>query len=130
MDIVNLTRFCIPNLKQELIENLVPMGRHSEIINFHEKYLNDDQYYCLSPYNPVKPKGLHWIYGPSTRHYVCGGVSQYFVASSIEIEGVIFNAIIQKIYPRKAIDFYKIDENTVVYLSKNEVDKFIKYGRF
>ena len=101
MDTANLTRFCIPNLKQELIENLVPMGRHSEIINFHEKYLNDDQYYCLSPYNPVKPKGLHWIYGPSTRHYVCGGVSQYFVASSIEIEGVVFNAIIQKIHKDK-----------------------------
>lgn len=127
MDITNLTRFHISNLEEELINNLVPMGRHREIINFCEKYLNDDQYYCLSPYNPIKPKNLCWHLGPSTRNFICGGVSQYLVASPIEIEGIKFNAVIQRIYPRKISEFYRLDEHIVVYLSKNEIDQFINY---
>lgn len=122
----HLVRFPILDLKAELVSNYVAEGRHTEYINFFKKYLNDTEYYCLSPSNPVKPKDAHYLLGKSSRTYIAGGLSNYFVATKCEIEGYYTNVIVQKVYPRTVRDFYEQDKYYVVYVSKKDIDnKFI-----
>ena len=122
----HLVRFLILDLKEELVSNYVANGRHSEYINFFQKHLNDTEYYCLSPYNPVRPKDAHYLSGKSSRTYIAGGLSNYFIATKCEIEGYYTNVIIQKVYPKTARDFYEQDKYYAVYVSKKDIDnKFI-----
>lgn len=122
----HLVRFPILDLKEELVSNYVAEGRHAEYINFFQKHLNDTEYYCLSSYNPVRPKDAHYLLGKSSRTYIAGGLSNYFVATKCEIEGYYTNVIIQKVYPKTARDFYNQDKYCVVYVSKKDIDnKFI-----
>lgn len=122
----HLVRFPILDLKEELVSNYVANGRHSEYINFFQKHLNDTEYYCLSPYNPVRPKDAHYLSGKSSRTYIAGGLSNYFVATKCEIEGYCTNVIVQKIYPKTAREFYEQDQYYAVYVSKKDIDnKFI-----
>ena len=122
----HLIRFPILDLKAELVSNYVAEGRHSEYINFFQKHLNDTEYYCLSSFNPVRPEKAHYLLGKSSRTYIAGGLSNYFVATKCEIEGYYTNVIVQKVYPRTARDFYDQDKYYVVYVSKKDIDnKFI-----
>ena len=126
IDKTNLTRFPILNLKEELTANRVARGRHSEYIKFFESHLDDTEYYCLSSYNPVRPKNAHWLMGKSSRTYLAGGSSHLFVATSCEVEGHQTNAIVQKIYPKKAWDFYHQEDYCVVYVSKKDIDRYLE----
>lgn len=122
----HLVRFPILDLKDELVSNYVAEGRHSEYINFFQKHLNDTEYYCLSYFNPVRPENAHYLLGKSSRTYIAGGLSNYFVATKCEIEGYYTNVIVQKVYPKTARDFYVQDKYCVVYVSKKDIDnKFI-----
>lgn len=122
----HLVRFPILDLKAELVSNYVAEGRHSEYINFFQKHLNDTEYYCLSSFNPVRPEKAHYLLGKSSRTYIAGGLSNYFVATKCEIEGYYTNVIVQKVYPRTTRDFYDQDKYYVVYVSKKDIDnKFI-----
>ena len=122
----HLVRFPILDLKAELVSNYVAEGRHAEYINFFKEHLNDTEYYCLSYFNPVRPEKAHYLLGKSSRTYLAGGLSNYFVASRCEIEGYLTNVIVQKVYPKTARDFYNQDKYCVVYVSKKDIDnKFI-----
>ena len=118
----HLVRFPILDLKEELVSNYVAEGRHSEYINFFKKHLNDTEYYCLCASNPARPETPHYLLGESSRTYIAGGISNYFVASKCEIEGYYTNVIVQKVYPRTARDFYEQDKYCVVYVSKKDID--------
>ena len=122
----HLVRFPILNLKEELTNNEVSPGRHREIINFYEKHLNDTQYYCLSPTNPVRPK-LNYSSTDCSRTYKCRNcdISQYFEASTVDIFDKPVKALIQKVYPKKASDFYMMNDY-IIYLSKSEIDELLK----
>lgn len=126
IDKANLTRFPILNLKEELTANRVARGRHSEYIKLFESHLNDTEYYCLSSYNPVRPKNAHWLMGKESRTYMAGGSSHFFVATSCEVEGHQTNAIVQQIYPKKAWEFYHQDDYCVVYVSKKDIDRYLE----
>ena len=122
----HLVRFPILDLKAELVSNYVAEGRHAEYINFFKEHLNDTEYYCLSYFNPVRPEKAHYLSGKSSRTYIAGGLSNYFVATKCEIEGYCTNVIVQKVYPKTARDFYNQDKYCVVYVSKKDIDnKFI-----
>jgi hypothetical protein len=122
----HLVRFPILDLKEELVSNYVAEGRHSEYINFFKKHLNDTEYYCLCASNPARPENPHYLLGESSRTYLAGGLSNYFVATRCEIEGYYTNVIVQKVYPKTARDFYNQDKYCVVYVSKKDIDnKFI-----
>lgn len=122
----HLVRFPILDLKAELVSNYVAEGRHAEYINFFKEHLNDTEYYCLSYFNPVRPEKAHYLLGKSSRTYLAGGLSNYFVATRCEIEGYYTNIIVQKVYPKTARDFYNQDKYCVVYVSKKDIDnKFI-----
>lgn len=122
MDKTHLIRFLIENIKEELSLNGVAKGRHSEFINFFKKHLNDDQYYCLSPNNPDRPNNLRYSTGKMSRTYQAGGLSQYFIATNVNIKGHELPAVVQLIYPKSAREFFAIDDYAVVYLSKKAVD--------
>ena len=121
MDKTHLTRFLISDIKEELSLNGVAEGRHSEYIRFFKEHLDDDQYYCLSAMNPDRPANLRSTMGKCSRNYIAGGVSQYFVATTANINGQTLPVVVQKIYPKTASQFRMIDDY-VVYLSKNAVD--------
>jgi hypothetical protein len=121
MDKTNLTRFLISDLKRELSENRVAAGRHGEYIRFFIEHLGDDQCYCLSDSNPDRPKEFIYTGGKPSRTYLAGGISLYFVKATVVINGQTLPAIIQKIYPKTAGDFRRLEDYTV-YLSKNAVD--------
>lgn len=125
----HLVRFPILDLREELETNFVAKGRHNEYIKFFEEYLNDKQYYCLSPYNPMRPKNAHYLLGRSSRTYIAGGVSNYFVATHVEIEGRETKAIVQKIYPRTCREFYEQEKYYVVYLSKKDIDQYLLFNQ-
>ena len=120
MDKTNLTRFLISDLKNELSENRVAAGRHSEYIKFFREHLGDEQCYCLSNSNPDKPTEFLYT-GKQSRTYLAGGISQYFVKATVVINGQTLPAIIQKIFPKTEGDFRMLKDYTV-YLSKNAVD--------
>ena len=122
----HLTRFPITDLAQELIDNQVSPGRHKEIINFYIKHLNDTKYYCLSCYNPMRPKARYNT-GICSRTFKCGhgSPSQYFVATNVTILETEIKALVQHVYPQKASDFKLLDEY-IVYVSKSELDDLLK----
>jgi hypothetical protein len=126
LDIKNLTRFPILDMKEELINNGVKRGRHSEILRFFSSHLKDEEYYCISPYNPVRPKGLHFLTGKCSRTYLAGGRSNFFVSTVGEIEGYRTNIIVQRIYPRHLREFYLQESECVVYLSKKDIDRYVE----
>ena len=126
VDKKNLTRFPILNLKEELTACRIAKGRHSEYIKLFESHLNDTEYYCLSPYNPVRPKNAHWLLGKESRIYLAGGYSNFFVATTCEVEGYKTKAIVQKIYPKTAWEFHHQDDNCVVYVSKKDIDRYLE----
>lgn len=125
VDKTNLTRFPILDIRQELIDNQISSGRHSEIINFFESNLQDKEYYCISQYNPVRPKNANLLSGICSRTFRAGKQSNYFVASECEVEGCQTNVIVQKVYPKTAHDFYMADNGYVVYVSKKAIDKYL-----
>lgn len=120
MDKTNLTRFLISDLKSELSENRVATGRHGEYIKFFREHLGDEQCYCLSDSNPDRPTEFYYT-GKHSRTYLAGGLSLYFVKAAVVINGQAMPAIIQKIFPKTAGDFRRLNEYTV-YLPKNAVD--------
>lgn len=126
LDIKNLTRYPIYNLKKELIINGVKSGRHSEILRFFKTHLKDEEYYCISPYNPVRPKDLHFLTGEYTRTYKAGGLSNFFISTVGEIEGYRTKIIVQRIYPRNAREFYLQESECAVYLSKKNIDRYVE----
>ena len=125
VDSLNLTRFPILDLKEELTNNRVKSGKHSEIINYFKNHLDDTEFYCISQYNPVQKNITFGRCESISRNFLTGDYSNFFITAPCEIEGLKTNAIIQGIKPKTAKQFHIARDFRVVYLSKKAVDIYL-----
>ena len=125
VDIKNLTRFPILDLKEELTNNRVKSGKHSEIINYFKKHLDDTEFYCISQYNPVQKNITFGRCDNISRTVKTGEYSNYFITAPCEVEGLRTNAVVQGIEPKTATQFHIAKDFRVVYLSKKAVDIYL-----
>jgi hypothetical protein len=129
VDIRNLTRFPILDLKEELTNNRVKSGKHSEIINYFKKNLDDTEFYCISQYNPVQKNITFGRCKSISRIFLTGDISNFFITAPCEVEGLKTNAIVQGIEPKTATQFHLAKDFRVVYLSKKVIDNFIENNK-
>lgn len=125
VDIKNLTRFPILDLKEELTNNRVKSGKHSEIINYFKKNLDDTEFYCISQYNPVQKNITFGRCKSISRIFLTGDISNFFITAPCEVEGLKTNAVVQGIEPKTATQFHLAKDFRVVYLSKKAVDIYL-----
>lgn len=125
VDIKNLTRFPILDLKEELTNNRVKSGKHSEIINYFKKHLDDTEFYCISQYNPVQKNITFGRCASISRIFLTGDISNFFITAPCEVEGLKTNAVVQGIEPKTATQFHLARNFRVVYLSKKAVDMYL-----
>lgn len=125
VDIKNLTRFPILDLKEELTNNRVKSGKHSEIINYFKKNLDDTEFYCISQYNPVQKNITFGRCKSISRIFLTGDISNFFITAPCEVEGLKTNAVVQGIEPKTATQFHLARNFRVVYLSKKAVDIYL-----
>ena len=126
VDIRNLTRFPILDLKEELTNNRVKSGKHSEIINYFKKHLDDSEFYCISQNNPLQKDITFGRCVNISRTFKTGEYSNYFITAPCEVEGLRTNAIIQEIEPKNGRQLQIARDFRVVYLSKKDIDNFIE----
>ena len=129
VDKKNLTRFPILDLKEDLTTNRVKSGKHSEIINYFKKHLDDTEFYCISQYNPVQKNIAFGRCDNISRTFKTGEYSNYFITAPCEVEGLRTNAIIQEIEPKNGRQLQIARDFRVVYLSKKDIDKFIENNK-
>jgi hypothetical protein len=129
VDIRNLTRFPILDLKEELTNNRVKCGKHSEIINYFKKNLDDTEFYCISQYNPVQKNITFGRCKNISRIFLTGDISNFFITAPCEVEGLKTNAVVQGIEPKTATQFHLARNFRVVYLSKKVIDNFIENNK-
>ena len=125
VDIRNLTRFPILDLKEELTNNRVKSGKHSEIINYFKKHLDDSEFYCISQNNPLQKNITFGRCDNISRTFKTGEYSNYFITAPCEVEGLRTNAIIQEIEPKNGRQLQIARDFRVVYLSKKAVDIYL-----
>jgi hypothetical protein len=125
VDIRNLTRFPILDLKEELTNNRVKSGKHSEIINYFKKHLDDTEFYCISQNNPLQKNITFGRCNNISRTFKTGEYSNYFITAPCEVEGLKTNAVVQEIEPKTATQFHLAKDFRVVYLSKKAVDIYL-----
>lgn len=129
VDFLNLTRFPILDLKEELTTNRVKSGKRSEIIKYFNKHLNDTEFYCISRYNPVIKNIAFGRCDNISRTFKTGEYSNYFITAPCEVEGLKTNAVVQGIEPKTATQFHLARNFRVVYLSKKVIDNFIENNK-
>ena len=122
----NLTRFPILDLKEELTTNRVKSGKHSEIINYFKKHLDDTEFFCISQNNPLQKDITFGRCDNISRTFKTGEYSNYFITAPCEVEGLRTNAIIQEIEPKNGRQLQIARDFRVVYLSKKDIDNFIE----
>ena len=125
VDIRNLTRFPILDLKEELTNNRVKSGKHSEIINYFKKHLDDTEFSCISKYNPVIKNIAFGRCDNISRTFKTSEYSNYFITAPCDVEGLKTNAIIQEIEPKNGRQLQIARDFMVVYLSKKAVDIYL-----
>lgn len=125
VDIKNLTRYPILDLKEELTNNRVKSGKHSEIINYFKKHLDDTEFFCISQNNPLQKNITFGRCDNISRTFKTGEYSNYFITAPCEVEGLRTNAIIQEIEPKNGRQLQIARDFRVVYLSKKAVDIYL-----
>lgn len=129
VDIKNLTRYPILDLKEELTNNRVKSGKHSEIINYFKKHLDDTEFYCISQNNPLQKNITFGRCKSISRNFLTGDISNFFITAPCEVEGLKTNAVVQGIKPKTATQFHLARNFRVVYLSKKVIDNFIENNK-
>lgn len=125
VDIRNLTRFPILDLKEELTNNGVKSGKHSEIFNYFKKNLDDTEFYCISQYNPVQKNIVFGRCESISRIFLTNDYSNFFITAPCDVEGLKTKAVIQGIEPKNRRQLQIARDFRVVYLSKKAVDIYL-----
>lgn len=122
-----LTHFHIPNIMEELENNMVSKSRRNEIVRAYKKVLNDDQFYCISPMNFIKKRLLktYKSKGIIVNNFKFGyrGSTIYLCEGEVEFNGHIVKAVLQEVDPKTLYEFYHNDEYIALYFSKKDIDK-------
>ena len=137
-----LTRFPILDMMEELKLNKVSKSRRDEIVRKYKKVLNDNEYYCISPMNPIKKKLLNTYkrdlngccneYGVVVKNFKFGysGDSIYLLRGTIDINGQRIPVIMQEVSIKTIYHFRNFDDYVALYFSKKDIDKLCENENF
>ena len=128
-----LTRFPILDMMEELTLNKVSKSRRDEIVRKYKKVLNDTEYYCISPMNPIKKKllntykrdlnnGGHVV----VKNFKFGyyGSTLALCKGTVNFNGNDINVIMQVLGDIKtSYEFHHYDDYIALYFSKKDIDK-------
>lgn len=122
-----LTHFHIPNMMEELENNMVSKSRRNEIVRAYKKVLIDDQFYCISPMNFIKERLMKTYKGKGklVNNFKFGyrGSTIYLCKGTVEFNGHIINVVKQSVDPKTSYEFHHYDDYTTLYFSKTDIDK-------
>jgi hypothetical protein len=128
-----LTRFPILDMMEELKLNKVSKSRRDEIVRKYKKVLNDNEYYCISPMNPIKKKLLNTYKsdrsngnGVVVKNFKFGyyGSTLALCKGTVNFNGNDINVIMQVLGDIKtSYEFHHYDEYIALYFSKKDIDK-------